>query len=339
MESLPINDTLSPLNHYRKNCSVIDCENETIGESFLFQVMELIVEESKGKAERIDHFLAIHLEEISRSRLQSLIKEGHIKLNGKTTKPSQLINTGDTIIINIPPLEKPNAKPEEIDLDILFEDDHIIIVNKPHGLVVHPAAGNPTGTLVNALLHHCKELSGIGGVERPGIVHRLDKDTSGCIVAAKSDTSHKALVEAFSDRKINKTYLAVVEGLPALGSGRIENHIGRDPRDRQKMAVLQPPRGKIAITEYETKIENKEASLVQCNLLTGRTHQIRVHMKSIGCPILGDPIYSRPSRQAIKVERLMLHAWRLGLNHPSSGEYMEFNSHPPVEFNQWTKFN
>ena len=227
----------------------------------------------------------------------------------------------------------------ELEKRILFEDNHIIVVNKPHGLVVHPAAGNQTGTLVNALLHHCKELSGIGGVERPGIVHRLDKDTSGCLVAAKSDASHKALVEDFSNRKINKIYLAVVDGLPALGSGRIENHIARDPRDRQKMSIVQPPRGKTAITEYETKIESREASLVMCKLLTGRTHQIRVHMKSLGNPILGDPIYSRISKQKIKVGRLMLHAWKLGFTHPITGVQLEFTSDLPKEFSAWADFN
>ena len=301
--------------------------------------MELIVEESNEKTERIDQFLTVYLEDISRSRLQALIKDGHIKLNGEKTKPSQPINIGDSIQITIPPLRECTAKPEKIDLDIIFEDSHIIVVNKPHGLVVHPAAGNQSGTLVNALLYHCKELSGIGGVERPGIVHRLDKDTSGCIVAAKSDASHKALVEDFSNRNINKKYLAVVDGLPAINSGRIENYIARDTRDRQKMSIVQPPRGKIAITEYETKIESREASLVQCNLLTGRTHQIRVHMKSLGNPILGDPIYSRISKQKIKVERLMLHAWKLGFSHPITGVQLEFKSDLPKEFSHWAEFN
>ena len=301
--------------------------------------MELIVEESNEKTERIDQFLTVYLEDISRSRLQALIKDGHIKLNGQKTKPSQPINIGDSIQITIPPLRECAAKPERIDLDILFEDSHIIVVNKPHGLVVHPAAGNQSGTLVNALLYHCKELSGIGGVERPGIVHRLDKDTSGCIVAAKSDASHKALVEGFSNRKINKTYLAVVDGLPAINSGRIENYIARDPRDRQKMSIVQPPRGKTAITEYETKIESREASLVMCKLLTGRTHQIRVHMKSLGNPILGDPIYSRISKQKIKVDRLMLHAWKLCFSHPITGVQLEFKSDLPKEFSHWAEFN
>ena len=301
--------------------------------------MELIVEESNEKTQRIDQFLTVYLEDISRSRLQALIKDGHIKLNGQKTKPSQPINIGDSIQITIPPLRECAAKPEGIDLDILFEDSHIIVVNKPHGLVVHPAAGNQSGTLVNALLYHCKELSGIGGVERPGIVHRLDKDTSGCIVAAKSDASHKALVEGFSNRKINKTYLAVVDGLPAINSGRIENYIARDPRDRQKMSIVQPTRGKIAITEYETKIESREASLVQCNLLTGRTHQIRVDLKYLGNPILGDPIYSRISKQKIKVERLMLHAWKLGFSHPITGVQLEFKSDLPKEFSHWAEFN
>ena len=301
--------------------------------------MELKVEESNLEYDRIDRFLAIKLPDLSRSRLQSLIKEGHIKLNGKKTKPSQPIGSGDIIKVIIPPLQEALAQPEEIDLEVLFEDEHLIVVNKPHGLVVHPAAGNPSGTLVNALLHHCKELSGIGGVERPGIVHRLDKDTSGCLVAAKSDASHKKLVEYFSERQINKIYLAVVDGIPALDSGRIENNIARDPRDRQKMAVVQPPRGKVAITEYENKIHNEGATLVQCNLLTGRTHQIRVHMKSIGNPILGDPIYARSSKQNFQVNRLMLHAWKLGFKHPITKKDYQFESNIPKDFSHWVKFN
>ena len=301
--------------------------------------MELKVEESNEEYDRIDRFLAIKLPDLSRSRLQSLIKEGHIKLNGKKTKPSQPIGIGDIIGVTIPPLREATAQPEEMDLEVLFEDEHLIVVNKPHGLVVHPAAGNPSGTLVNALLYHCKELSGIGGVERPGIVHRLDKDTSGCIVAAKSDASHKKLVDNFSERKVSKIYLAVVDGIPSLDSGRIENNIARDSRDRQKMAVVPPPRGKVAITEYEKKIRSKDATLVQCNLLTGRTHQIRVHMKSIGTPILGDPIYARTSKQKFQTDRLMLHAWKLGFKHPITKQDYQFESNIPEEFNPWSEFN
>ena len=297
--------------------------------------MQFTVERAERSNLRIDRFLAEKLPDLSRSRLQSLIKDGHITLNGNPTKPKQLLNEKDVIEISIPPLTQPEAKPENIKLNILHEDEHLIVINKPHGLVVHPAAGNPDGTLVNALLHHCNQLSGIGGVERPGIVHRLDKDTSGCIVAAKSDTAHRHLVESFANRQVNKIYLAVVNGHPIIESGRIENHIDRNPKDRQKMAVVSPPRGKLAITDYSLIKKSQNTSLIKCHLLTGRTHQIRVHMKSLGNPILGDPIYSRPAKQNIHVSRLMLHAWKLSFIHPETKEEMQFQSEHPAEFNDW----
>ena len=215
--------------------------------------MQFTVERVEESNLRIDRFLAEKLPDLSRSRLQSLIKDGHITLNGNPTKSKQPISEGDIIKITIPALTQPEAKPEDIKLNILYEDEHLVVINKPHGLVVHPAAGNPDGTLVNALLHHCNHLSGIGGVERPGIVHRLDKDTSGCLVAAKSDTAHRHLAESFANRQVNKLYLAVVNGCPNIESGKIENHIARNPKDRQKMAVVTPPRGKLAITNYSVK--------------------------------------------------------------------------------------
>ena len=215
--------------------------------------MQFTVERVEESNLRIDRFLAEKLPDLSRSRLQSLIKDGHITLNENPTKSKQPISEGDIIRITIPALTQPEAKPEDIKLNILYEDAHLVVINKPHGLVVHPAAGNPDGTLVNALLHHCSHLSGIGGVERPGIVHRLDKDTSGCLVAAKSDTAHRHLAESFANRQVNKLYLAVVNGCPNIESGKIENHIARNPKDRQKMAVVTPPRGKLAITNYSVK--------------------------------------------------------------------------------------
>jgi len=297
--------------------------------------MQFTVERVEENNLRIDRFLAEKLPDLSRSRLQSLIKNGHITLNGNSIKSKQSICEGDIIKIIIPPLTQPEAKPEDIKLNILYEDAHLIVINKPHGLVVHPAAGNPDGTLVNALLHHCNHLSGIGGVERPGIVHRLDKDTSGCLVAAKSDTAHRHLAESFANRQVKKLYLAVVNGCPRIESGKIENHIARNPKDRQKMAVVAPPRGKLAITNYSVKKKSETASLIQCHLLTGRTHQIRVHMKSLGNPILGDPIYSRTAKQNIQVTRLMLHAWKLSFVHPETKEEMHFLSEHPAEFNRW----
>ena len=297
--------------------------------------MQFTVKRVEQSNLRIDRFLAEKLPDLSRSRLQSLIKDGHITLNGNPTKPKHLICEKDVIEISIPPLTQPEAKPEDIKLNILHEDEHLIVINKPHGLVVHPAAGNPDGTLVNALLHHCNQLSGIGGVERPGIVHRLDKDTSGCLVAAKSDTTHRLLVESFANRQVKKIYLAAVNGCPTIESGRIENHIARNPKDRQKMAVVEPPRGKLAITDYSVRKKSEGTSLIECHLLTGRTHQIRVHMKSLGNPILGDPIYSRSAKQNVQVTRLMLHAWKLSFIHPETREEMHFQSEHPAEFNDW----
>jgi len=297
--------------------------------------MQFTVERVEESNLRIDRFLAEKLPDLSRSRLQSLIKDGHITLNGNPTKSKQPISEGDIIKITIPALTQPEAKPEDIKLNILYEDEHLVVINKPHGLVVHPAAGNSDGTLVNALLHHCNHLSGIGGVERPGIVHRLDKDTSGCLVAAKSDTAHRHLAESFANRQVNKLYLAVVNGCPNIESGKIETHIARNPKDRQKMAVVTPPRGKLAITNYSVKKKSDTASLIECQLLTGRTHQIRVHMKSLGNPILGDPIYSRTAKQNVQVPRLMLHAWKLSFIHPETKEEMNFHSEHPAEFNDW----
>ncbi|MEM9481958.1 MAG: RluA family pseudouridine synthase [Verrucomicrobiota bacterium] len=285
--------------------------------------------------ERLDRFLAAELPELSRARIQSLIKDGHILVDDERSKPSAQLSHGDEISIAFPETKPAEATPEEIPLDILFEDEDLLVLDKAHGMVVHPAAGNESGTLVNALLHHCDGLSTIGGVERPGIVHRLDKDTSGCMVVAKNDVTHRALSEQFSDRKTKKIYFAVVEGRPGQDHGRVENRIGRNPRDRQKMAVVLSPAGKEAVTEYFVRGNREGASLVECHLFTGRTHQIRVHMKHIGHPILGDPIYARPAKQPVPVERLLLHAWKLGFTHPRTGEFVEFVAEPPEDFASW----
>jgi len=297
--------------------------------------MELNFESKSVEGERLDRFIASKLEKMSRARIQSLIRDGHITLNGSAAKPGRLLVSGDLISVIIPDPVTADAQPENIPLEVLHEDEHIIVINKPHGIVVHPAAGNPSGTLVNAFLHHCESLSGIGGVERPGIVHRLDKDTSGCLVAAKSDTAHHGLCESFAEHKVTKIYLAVVDGRPPSSEGRIENNIARNPNDRQKMTIVMPPRGKTAVTEYSVRCPRGDASLVECRIFTGRTHQIRVHMKSLGTPILGDPVYARASRQKVAVPRLMLHAWKLGFTHPVNGEALLFESSPPPEFKSW----
>ncbi len=297
--------------------------------------MEFQIENAPERPLRLDRFLADRLPGLSRARVQSLIRDGSITIDDRQTKPKHLLSAGETVRVTIPEPAAEELIPQDIPLDVLFEDEHLIVLNKPHGLVVHPAAGNPDGTLVNALLYHCDTLSTAGEADRPGIVHRLDKDTSGCLVAAKSDTAYHKLVEGFAGREMTKIYLAVVEGRPAHDSGRIENRIGRNPNDRQKMAILPPPAGKSAVTDYEVRNPRQDASLVECRLHTGRTHQIRVHMKSLGTPILGDPIYARPARQKVAASRLMLHAWKLGFPHPVSGEAMQFESEPPAAFDPW----
>ncbi len=299
-------------------------------------MLEFTADQPEDAGERLDRFLHARVPDLSRARLQSLIRDGLALLNGKTTKPGAALKAGDRVSLTIPDPEPVGLVAQDIPLAILFEDEDIIVINKPAGLVVHPAAGNPDGTLVNALLHHCDDLSGIGGETRPGIVHRLDKDTSGCIVVAKHDRAHRRLTEAFSDRRIAKTYLAVVNGTPAQDSGVQRNFIGRHPVDRKRMAVLYDGAGKEAVTEWERLGVHQGCALIRCRLLTGRTHQIRVHMKEgLGCPILGDPIYGHPSRQKVGTSRLMLHAWRLAFNHPMSERPLSFEASVPPEFQPW----
>nr|WP_221305506.1 RluA family pseudouridine synthase [Prosthecobacter dejongeii] len=284
----------------------------------------------------MDKHLTGRLTDLSRSRLQDLIRDGHITLNGRATKASIALKPGDTISVTIPEASAVAVVAQDIPLEILFEDKDILVLNKPPGLVVHPAAGNPDGTLVNALLHHCDDLSGIGGEMRPGIVHRLDKDTSGCMVVAKNDIAHRRLSEAFAERRMSKIYLAAINGVPKEKSGRIQNLIGRHPVDRKRMAILYDGAGKEAITEWEQLSVYKDTALIRCKLLTGRTHQIRVHMKEgLGFPILGDPIYGHPNRQKISTPRLMLHAWKLSLHHPIHDQPMNFEATVPVEYGPW----
>ena len=298
--------------------------------------MEIVVESDAGQ--RLDAYLAARLSELSRSRIQSLIREQHILRNGERAKPRDPVSIGDRLYVEIPEAVPDVAQPEEIPLDVLHEDDSILVLNKESGIVVHPAAGNPTGTLVNALLHHCKgQLSGIGGVERPGIVHRLDKDTSGCLIVAKTDSAHRSLVEQFADRTTDKRYLAVVQGRPPKDKDTVFTHIGRHPVNRLRMAVVNPPGGKPSITDYELLGHDPatDSSLVLCHLHTGRTHQIRVHMHHVGCPLIGDPIYAKPARQRARPGRLMLHAWRLSVHHPDNGRLISFESPIPAEYTPW----
>jgi 23S rRNA pseudouridine1911/1915/1917 synthase len=275
---------------------------------------------------RLDQYLAACLPEYSRSRLQVLAKAGQITLNGSVAKPSAKLRTGDVLQIVEPPLEPSSIEAQAIPLDILFEDADLVVLNKPAGLVVHPASGHRDGTLVNALLHHCQSLSGIGGVERPGIVHRLDKETSGCLVVAKNDEAHRSLVRQFAGREVHKVYLALAAGRFRKTSGEIDQPIGRHPIHRQRMAVVE--RGRPARTTWRVSSELPGGTLVECTLHTGRTHQIRVHLKHLGHPVLGDEVYGKRAG----FPRQMLHAWRLGFAHPRTGERLNFESPIPPDF-------
>src|SRR6059036_4174334 len=265
----------------------------------------------------------------ARLRLQQLIRTGFVRLNEQTTRPRQIVRSGDKINLIEPPLEKIETRPELIPLDVLFEDDDLVVINKPAGMTVHPAAGHREHTLVNALLHHCPTLSGIGGKERPGIVHRLDKDTSGCLVVAKNDEAHRELSRQFAERIVEKIYLALVAGKLCKQTGVIEEKIGRHPVHRQRMSVSSS-RGRPAKTEYCVVRSGNQASLVECRLHSGRTHQVRVHLHHLGHPVLGDKVYA--TRAAKDFPRQMLHAWKIGFRYPSSGAWENFEAPLPDDF-------
>jgi 23S rRNA pseudouridine1911/1915/1917 synthase len=290
--------------------------------------IEFIVTENDAKL-RLDQFLAKRLPEYSRSRLQQLIRSGFVRLNEQTTRPRRIVRSGDKIDLIEPPVEKIDVRPEPIPLEILFEDDDIIVINKPAGLTVHPGAGQREHTLVNALLSHCTTLSGIGGKERPGIVHRLDKETSGCLVVAKNDMAHRELSKQFATRTVEKIYLALVAGKLRKAAAVIEEKIGRHPVHRQRMRVTSL-RGRTAKTEYRVIRSSDEASLIECRLHSGRTHQIRVHLHHLGHAVLGDKVYA--PRFAKNFPRQMLHAWKLGFHHPRTGEWRNFEAPLPNDF-------
>ena len=285
---------------------------------------------------RLDkHILETH-PDFSRSRIEGLIKAGFVTVNGATAeKAGMKVSDDDEIVVEIPPPVPAVPEPEDIPLEVVFEDDDMVVVNKRPGMVVHPAPGHFTGTLVNALLAHCPNLSGIGGVARPGIVHRLDQDTSGLIVVAKSQPAMDGLVQAFSShRNIEKTYLAVVHGRPRLDAGRIENLIGRHPVDRKRMAVVEK-NGKVAVTNWRVfDCTRQQSTAVECKIETGRTHQIRVHMASLACPVIGDRVYGKSAldRKLDPVPaRQMLHAWKLKLWHPVKSVEMSFEAPVPED--------
>ncbi len=288
--------------------------------------------------QRLDRFLCVCLPDLSRARLQALIKEGAATVNGRPAKPSHEVTSGEEIAVEIPPDKPAEAQPQDLPLTILYEDDHLAVLNKASGMVVHPAHGNEDGTVVNALLHRFGALSSIGGVARPGIVHRLDKETSGCLVVARNDLAHQHLSAQFAGREVDKIYLAVTHGTPQPPTGTIQTHLGRDPHDRLKMAVLPAPAGKWAHTDYEVLYTLTGDALVKCTLHTGRTHQIRVHLKHLGHPLLGDPTYSRKTKQT-HAPRLMLHAWKLTLTHPVTGQRLACEAPLPPEFKPWLPEN
>ena len=279
---------------------------------------------------RLDRFLALELADFSRSRLQTLITDGFVKLNAQQPRTRELVRTGDIVQLEVPPVEKIDAAPEAIPFPVLFEDEDLIVLDKPAGLVVHPGAGNREHTLVNALLHHCPTLSGIGGKERPGIVHRLDKETSGCLVVAKNDATHRALSRQFAARTLKKTYLALVAGRLQKTSGTIDAPIARHPIHRQRMSISRTSRGRSAMTEYRVVRAGQEMSLVECALHSGRTHQIRVHLHHLGNPVLGDKLYG--AKTAKRYPRQMLHAWRLGFTHPRTEQWQDFEAPLPEDF-------
>ncbi|MEI3116623.1 MAG: RluA family pseudouridine synthase [Merdibacter sp.] len=284
--------------------------------------------QTEEKGQRIDKYLCEQTQ-LTRSRIQQLIEQGAVVVNGKATKSNYKINTGDLIEVSYEDLSELDVVAQDIPLDIRYEDSDVIVINKPRGMVVHPANGNQQGTLVNALLYHCKDLSGINGVLRPGIVHRIDKDTTGLIIVAKNDKAHLELSKQLQDKTVNRLYYALVHGTFAHDYGTIDAPIGRDETDRQKMAVTEK-NSKEARTHFRVLERFKDYSLVECRLETGRTHQIRVHMRYIDHPIVGDEKYGY--RRTMKIGGQLLHAHQLEFIHPSTGEKMVVEAEIPQDF-------
>ena len=292
--------------------------------------LRLIVTEDQDRM-RLDRCLAELDEEHSRSFFQKLIEQGEVYLNGKNVKAKDQVKTGDEVYVCLPPVKELVAEPENIPLDILYEDEDLLVVNKGKGMVVHPAPGHPSGTLVNAVLFHCGgQLSGINGILRPGIVHRIDQDTTGAIVVCKNDMSHHALAEQLAVHSITRRYHAIVQGGFASDEGTVDKPIGRNPADRKKMAVNEK-NGRRAVTHYRVLQRFSGATYVECSLETGRTHQIRVHMASIGHPLLGDLVYGS-GKNPYHLQGQALHAKILGFIHPGTGKYMEFDAPLPDYF-------
>ncbi|WP_432630540.1 RluA family pseudouridine synthase [Brotaphodocola sp.] len=293
-------------------------------------IREFCVEEGAGS--RIDRYLSEQVAEMSRAHLQKLLKDGGVTVNDRPVKSSYKVMEGDKIQLDIPEAVEPEIVPEEMDLDILYEDKDIILINKPKGMVVHPAAGHATGTLVNGLMAHCRgDLSGINGVMRPGIVHRIDMDTTGVLIVCKNDQAHNAIAEQLKVHSITRKYYAIVHGVVKEDEGTVHAPIGRHPTDRKKMSINEK-NGKDAITHYRVLRRFRRFTYIECQLETGRTHQIRVHMASIGHPLLGDHVYGPAKCPFSGLQGQTLHAGVLGIIHPTTGEYMEFQAPLPEYF-------
>ncbi len=283
---------------------------------------------------RADGFLSEYLEGFTRSAVKKLFENGFVTINGKSAKPSQQVSAGDIAEVTVPDAATCDAKPENIPIDIIYEDKDVAVVNKPQGMTVHAGNGVTDGTLVNALLYRLDSLSGINGVIRPGIVHRIDKDTSGLLVVAKNDAAHLSLSKQIEEKSCRRTYIALLEGNLKTDGGTVTTYIGRDPKDRIKMAVVPPEKGKIAITDY-TVLQRYAENYTLCrfDLHTGRTHQIRVHAKYLGHPVVGDPVYG-VKKQKFKLNGQLLHAWRLTFTHPTTGVNMSFEAPLPDYFTE-----
>ena len=293
-------------------------------ENYLFEIQE-------DQQMRLDKYLAEQFPEQTRSYLQKLIKDGEVTVNEKNVKTGYQLSKGDEVCVNIPEPKELDVEPQKMDLDIVYEDEDVILINKPKGMVVHPAPGHTTDTLVNGLLYHCKDnLSGINGVARPGIVHRIDRDTTGILIVCKNDMSHNSIAAQLKEHSINRRYRALVHGNLKEDTGTVEGPIGRHPIDRKKMSINEK-NGKPAVTHYTVLERFGNYTLIECKLETGRTHQIRVHMTSIGHPLVGDEVYG-PAKCPFKLQGQCLHAMVLGFVHPRTGEYMEFSADLPEYF-------
>lgn len=302
--------------------------------AFNLEVEETGVGEAISPGQRLDRYLSQELPDLSRSRIQQLIEQGNVRLNEQVCTTKKIpVKVGDRISVEIPEVAPLELQAQDIPLDILYEDDELLILNKPAGLVVHPAPGHPDGTLVNALLAHCPHLPGIGGVQRPGIVHRLDKDTTGAIAIAKTDIAYQSLQAQLQAKTARREYLGVVYGAPKASYDTIDLPIGRHPQDRKKMAIVPIEKGgKPAVTHWQVRERLGNYTLIHFQLETGRTHQIRVHSAKIGHPIVGDPVYGSGRSVGVNLPGQALHAWRLKLQHPISGDEIAVTASPPQSF-------